>query len=137
MPSFAFSDEQQQLVQTARDFTRKEIVPVAGKLDEKGSSPRRSARRRWETGLMNCEIPEAFGGLGLSCLSHCLVQEEIAYGCTGINTSMAGNSLGDHARSSSPAPTSRRRSTSGGCSRRRSSRPTAAPSPTPAPTSPA
>ena len=43
---------------------------------------------------MNCEIPEAYGGLGLSCLSHCLVLEEISYGCTGINTTMAGNMLG-------------------------------------------
>jgi acyl-CoA dehydrogenase len=43
---------------------------------------------------MNCEIPEAYGGLGLSCLAHCLVLEEISYGCTGVNTTMAGNALG-------------------------------------------
>jgi len=43
---------------------------------------------------MNCEIPEKYGGLGLSCLEHCLVLEEIAYGCAGVNTSMAANMLG-------------------------------------------
>ena len=94
MPSFAFSDEQQQLIDTARDFTRKEIVPVAGQLDEEGIFPKEICHKGWETGLMNCEIPEAYGGLGLSCLSHCLVLEEISYGCTGVNTTMAGNSLG-------------------------------------------
>jgi acyl-CoA dehydrogenase len=94
MPSFDFSEEQQQLIETAREFSRKEIVPVAGQLDEEGTFPKDICRRGWETGLMNCEIPEAYGGLGLSCLSHCLVLEEISYGCTGVNTTMAGNMLG-------------------------------------------
>jgi acyl-CoA dehydrogenase len=94
MPSFAFSDEQQQLIETAREFTRKEITPVAGHMDEEGIFPKEICEKGWETGLMNCEIPEAYGGLGLSCLSHCLVLEEISYGCTGVNTTMAGNSLG-------------------------------------------
>ena len=94
MPSFAFSDEQQQLIETARDFTRKEITPVAGHLDEDGIFPREICQKAWETGLMNCELPEAYGGLGLTCLSHCLLLEEISYGCTGVNTTLAGNSLG-------------------------------------------
>src|SRR6266567_8160926 len=80
MPSFAFSDEQQQLIDTARDFARKEIIPVAGHLDEEGIFPKEICQKGWETGLMNCEIPEAYGGLGLPCLSHCLVLEEISYG---------------------------------------------------------
>ena len=42
---------------------------------------------------MNCEIPEEFGGLGLSCLSHCMIQEEIAWACAGVNTSVAANAL--------------------------------------------
>src|SRR5947207_702740 len=94
MPSFAFSDEQQQLIDTAREFARKEIVPVAGHLDEEGIFPKEICGKGWELGLMNCEIPEAYGGLGLSCLDHCLVLEEVAYGCAGVNTSMAANMLG-------------------------------------------
>src|SRR3954471_7716732 len=94
MPTFDFSEEQQQLIDTAREFARKEIVPVAGQLDEEGTFPKDICRKGWETGLMNCEIPEAYGGLGLSCLSHCLVLEEISYGCTGVNTTMAANMLG-------------------------------------------
>ena len=94
MASFDYSEEQQALMQTARDFTRKEIVPVAGQLDEEGTFPHEICKKAWETGLMNCEVPEAYGGLGLACLSHCLVLEEISYGCTGINTTLAGNMLG-------------------------------------------
>src|SRR5215831_19840034 len=94
MPNFEFSDEEKQLMETAREFARKEIIPVAGELDEHGTFPTEIWKKAWETGLTNCEAPEAYGGLGLSCLAHCLVLEEISYGCTGVNTTMAGNMLG-------------------------------------------
>ena len=136
MPNFEFSDEEKQLMETARGFSLKEIVPVAGELDEHGTFPTDICKKAWETGLMNCELPEAYGGLGLGCLAHCLVLEEISYGCTGVNTTLAANMLGTM-RSSSPARRRRKKSTSGDCSPSRSSPPTAAPSPTPAPMSPA
>jgi acyl-CoA dehydrogenase len=94
MVGFDFTQEQQQLVQTARDFTKKEITPVAGRLDEEGEFPAGICKKAWETGLMNCELPASHGGLGLSCLDHCLVLEEISFGCVGINTTIAGNALG-------------------------------------------
>jgi acyl-CoA dehydrogenase len=88
------SEEQQALAQTARDFTRKEIIPKAAHYDETGEFPREIFKKAWDTGLMNVEIPEAYGGLGGTCLDNCLVQEEVSFGCSGINTSMAANSLG-------------------------------------------
>jgi acyl-CoA dehydrogenase len=91
---FALSEEQKALVATAREFTRKEIIPVAARYDESGEFPHEVFRRAWETGLMNAEVPEAYGGVGLPCLDHCLMQEEIAFGCTGINTSLIANNLG-------------------------------------------
>jgi acyl-CoA dehydrogenase len=94
MASFDYTDEQHALIQTARDFTRKEIIPVAGALDEEGKFPSDICEKAWQTGLVNCEVPEAYGGLGLSCLSHCLIMEELSYGCMGINTTIAGNMLG-------------------------------------------
>jgi acyl-CoA dehydrogenase len=90
---FALTEEQRALVTTARDFARKEIIPVAARYDESGDFPRELLRRAWETGLMNAEVPEAYGGVGLSCVDHCLLQEEIAFGCTGINTSLVANNL--------------------------------------------
>jgi acyl-CoA dehydrogenase len=90
----SFTEEQQALAQTARDFTRKEIIPRAAHFDETGEFPRDILKKAWETGLMNIEIPEAYGGLGGTCLDNCLVQEEVAYGCSGINTSLSANSLG-------------------------------------------
>ena len=90
----SLSEEQDALTATAREFTRKEIIPRASHFDETGEFPREILKRAWETGLMNIEIPDAYGGLGGSCLDDCLVQEEVSFGCSGINTSMAANSLG-------------------------------------------
>jgi len=91
---FSITEEQTALVQTAREFARKEIIPKAAAFDESGEFPREILKRAWDTGLMNIEVPEAYGGLGGSCVDNCLVQEEVSYGCSGINTSMAANSLG-------------------------------------------
>src|SRR5947208_1998882 len=90
---FALSDEQQRLVETARKFTRERIIPVAKKLDEHGTFPIDICKEGWELGLMNVEIPSEYGGLGLSCLDHVLMMEEINYGCAGIGTTLAGNNL--------------------------------------------
>ena len=90
----SYSEEQNALATTAREFTRKEIIPKAAHFDETGDFPTEILKKAWETGLMNVEIPDAYGGLGGSCLDNCLVQEEVSFGCSGINTSMAANSLG-------------------------------------------
>ncbi len=36
----SFSEEQQALAQTARDFSRKEVIPKAAHYDETGEFPR-------------------------------------------------------------------------------------------------
>jgi acyl-CoA dehydrogenase len=93
MYGFDLTEEQQALVKTARDFTRDKIIPVAGKYDEHGTFPEKEFEQAFQLGLANCEVPQEFGGLGLSCLEHCLVLEEISYGCLGVNTTFAANSL--------------------------------------------
>ena len=91
---FNLTEDQDALAAAAREFARKEIIPKAAHFDETGEFPRDILERAWKLNLMNVEIPEAYGGLGGSCLDNCLIQEEISYGCSGINTSMAANSLG-------------------------------------------
>ena len=60
----ALSSDQDALIETAREFTRRNITPVAGHFDESGEFPREILKKAWETGLMNIEVPEAYGGLG-------------------------------------------------------------------------
>jgi acyl-CoA dehydrogenase len=90
---FALSDEQQALQATARRFAREEIAPVAARHDQTGEFPRALIEKAWELGLLNTVIPELHGGLGLGSVDACLILEEVAWGCSGVATSVAANDL--------------------------------------------
>ena len=93
MIDFTLSEEQAQLQELARKFTKEEIIPKAAHHDKTGEYPREIAKKAWEIGLMNTHVPEQFGGLGLGVLEGCIITEEFAYGCTGIATAMEANCL--------------------------------------------
>ncbi|NXR99476.1 ACADM protein, partial [Oxylabes madagascariensis] len=88
------TDEQKEFQATARKFAVEEIIPVAAQYDKTGEYPVPLIKRAWELGLMNSHIPESCGGLGLGSFEACLITEELAYGCTGVQTAIEANSLG-------------------------------------------
>ncbi len=94
MYSFDLTEEQKALVDMARRFTRERVIPAAPALDENEQFPLELFAEAHALGLANVEIPTEYGGLGLGCLDHCLLDEEIAYGCLGVNTTLAANQLG-------------------------------------------
>ncbi|MBX8466607.1 MULTISPECIES: acyl-CoA dehydrogenase family protein [unclassified Deinococcus] len=91
---FTLNDEQRQLQQLARDFTRKEIMPIASEYDQKEELPWQVVEKAFEVGLLNPSIPEHAGGLGLGMFDECLIGEELAYGCMGIYTVLMASELG-------------------------------------------
>ena len=93
MISFTLTDEQKQLQALARDFTKNEITPKAAYHDETAEYPLDILKKAWELGLMNNQIPEVYGGPGLSVVDGCIVSEETAAGCTAITTAMEANML--------------------------------------------
>ena len=74
----ALSQEEQDLRDAARRFVRKEIAPVADRMDREDFFPRDVFRRLGEHGFLGLTVPEKFGGLGLSYVAQALVLEEIA-----------------------------------------------------------
>jgi acyl-CoA dehydrogenase len=90
---FELTPEQEALVNTARRFTKDRIVPVAGELDKKHEFPHKICEEAFELGLMNAEVPAEYGGPGLNCFDHCLLLEEINFGCTGVGTTLTANNL--------------------------------------------
>ncbi len=90
---FNLSSHQQGLVDGAREFVKAKIIPIAGECDQTGKFPTDVFKEAWELGLVGPVLPEAYGGLGLSELDNVLLTEELAYGCTGIQTSMTANIL--------------------------------------------
>ncbi|HEY5143670.1 MAG TPA: acyl-CoA dehydrogenase family protein [Solirubrobacteraceae bacterium] len=93
MVDFTLTDEQKALREMAHDFAEKEIRPVAWQFDEHGTWPQEIIEKAWELGLMNNHIPEEYGGPGASYLEGCLIEEELAWGCSGIATSIGANGL--------------------------------------------
>ncbi|THF88832.1 acyl-CoA dehydrogenase [Deinococcus sp. KSM4-11] len=91
---FSLTDEQRQLQQLARDFTRREIIPIASEYDQKEEMPWQVVEKAFEVGLLNVGIPDHAGGLGLGMLDECLIGEELAYGCMGIFTILMASELG-------------------------------------------
>ncbi|KAL3871255.1 hypothetical protein ACJMK2_039262 [Sinanodonta woodiana] len=92
--SFELSDEQKEYQQLARKFAREVIIPVAPHHDKTGEYPWEVIKKAWELGLINSHIPAKYGGIGLGSFDACLITEELAYGCTGIQTAIEANSLG-------------------------------------------
>jgi len=93
MLDFKLTEEQEQLIASARRFTKERIIPVAAECDRKSEFPTDVFRAAWETGLVNPTVPPEYGGMGLGELENTMITEELAYGCTGIQTSITANTL--------------------------------------------
>jgi acyl-CoA dehydrogenase len=93
MLDFNLSEEQTALCETARRFTKERIIPVAAAADRDAVFPREVFEEAWRLGLINGTVPADYGGAGLGELDNALITEQLAYGCTGIQTSMLANTL--------------------------------------------
>jgi acyl-CoA dehydrogenase len=94
MIDFELSEEQKALIDTARRFAKERIIPVAAECDRRSEFPKDVFKAAWEIGLVNPTVPAEYGGAGISDLDSAMITEELAYGCSGIQTSMTANTLG-------------------------------------------
>ena len=85
------TDEQRMFGQTAAEFMRNEVLPHEGRLfAHDWDFVRTLLRKAADLDLLRLEIPEAYGGLGLTKISAAYVGEQIA-----VSPSFAG-SIGSH-----------------------------------------
>src|SRR5690349_19595595 len=75
---FSLTDEQQAIVDAAREFAQNEITPIAQAHDLSGEFPRETIRRAGELGFMGVEVPPELGGAGLDAICYALLMIEIA-----------------------------------------------------------
>ncbi len=89
------TEERRLIQQQAREFTMKEVLPVANRLDPvEGDIPMSLRDKLGEMGYFGILIPEEYGGLGLGCFEYCLITEELARGWMSVASIIArGNSL--------------------------------------------
>jgi len=79
------TDVQVEILQAVREFTDKEILPVATELEHADEYPQDIVDGLKELGVFGLMIPEEYGGLGQSLLTYALVVEEIARGWMSVS----------------------------------------------------
>ncbi len=84
--------ETQELVRdTARNFARKSVAPVARDWERKGAIPENVLRDMGSLGFLGMTVPEALGGAGLDYVSYALALMEIAAADGALSTLMSVN----------------------------------------------
>jgi len=94
MVDFELTEEQKLMQKTAHEFAEKEMRPIALEYDKKAVMPWDIVKKAHALGLDTAFIPEEYGGGGItSTLTHCIVMEELNWGCAGIATGLLGAGL--------------------------------------------
>lgn len=76
--SIEFTEEQRLIIDTARDFARRELEPNVHRWDMEEYFPREAVMKLGQLGFLGMMIPEEYGGSGLSTLTYVLALEEIS-----------------------------------------------------------
>ncbi|MEC4175824.1 acyl-CoA dehydrogenase family protein [Adlercreutzia sp. R21] len=76
--AIAYTDEQKELIALVRDVAQNEILPHVAAADEAGECPPELFQWGFDLGLHMVEIPEEYGGMGLSYETCAMMFEELA-----------------------------------------------------------
>ncbi len=71
-----------------RSFADNELAPIASEVDKKHMYPKEQISQMTEMGLMGINVPEEFGGAGMSALAYAVSCEEISRGCASAGVIM-------------------------------------------------
>ena len=93
MLNFNLSEEQEMIRDMARNFAKKEMLPAAEHYDQSDEYPWPIIKKAQKAGLISSNIPEEYGGPGLGVLEECIINEELAWACSGIQTAIMLNNL--------------------------------------------
>ena len=74
-----------QIVNLVRDFVRREVEPVAAKLDSEDIVPHDLIDKMKDLGLFGITVPEEYGGMGLDYTTFASIFEELSKGLMSIS----------------------------------------------------
>ncbi len=92
--NYFLTEEQQMIVDVARQITDEKIIPQRAELDEKEEFPTEILKAIAKADLFGLYIPEQYGGFGGGSFDMVLALEQFSRGCVGIATSFAASALG-------------------------------------------
>ncbi len=81
---FEFTEEQEMIRESVREFAQKKIAPIALEMEKTKEIPKDVIKGMAELGLLGCTADEAYGGPGLDAVSAGVIAEELGRAdCTG------------------------------------------------------
>lgn len=91
---FTLNDKQKMIRKMAREFTEKEVKPIASNIDETEEFPSDTVNKMKKYGMLGMNVPRKYGGAEADEVSYAIVVEELSRYCatTGVILS-AHNSL--------------------------------------------
>ena len=93
MFDFSLSEEHKALIDMARRFAKERVMPHAAEWDREAHFPMDVFKAAWEIGLITPTVPAEYGGAGMGEVENALIAEELAYACSGFETSCMANGL--------------------------------------------
>jgi butyryl-CoA dehydrogenase len=75
------SEEQEMMRKMVRDFSQKEVAPIAAEIDEKGIVPFANIKKMAQLGLLGLTVSEKYGGVAADAVSYAIAIEELAKAC--------------------------------------------------------
>lgn len=89
---FSLSEQEKMVQKVIREFTEKEIEPIAAEIDEMERFPKETLEKMQKLGISSLPIPKKYGGSGGNYLAYCLAIEEIAKKCATSSVVLAASS---------------------------------------------
>jgi len=95
---FSFTEDQQLLRRTVREFAESEILPHVMEFDERQEYPREIMAKAAELGLFGILFPEKYGGAGLGYMEYAIAIEELSRvdGSVGISVAAHNGLCSNH-----------------------------------------
>jgi alkylation response protein AidB-like acyl-CoA dehydrogenase len=78
MRNITTGEEEALILDSVREFLRRDVAPYAHDLEAKDEYPQEIADKMAELGLFGTTIGQDYGGLGLSCVTFARIMEEIS-----------------------------------------------------------
>ncbi len=89
---FNLGNTVEQLRESIRDFSTKEISPIADEIDKKNDFPQELWKKMGSMGLLGITVEEKYGGTGLGYIEHVVAMEEISRGSASVGLSYGAHS---------------------------------------------
>lgn len=79
--NFNLTDQQEMIRKVLKDFTEREVEPIAAEIDETCEFPVENLKKMAAADIMGIPFPQKYGGAGADTLSYAIAVEELSYAC--------------------------------------------------------